>query len=409
MRRIFAGTAVNEWKPQPLDMDRVYAEAKKIEHNPQQDICILLEESEYYEVVIYNECVQSSFGRYIIAPGYVWSLEQEMHFGRLLWDENVTFDRKKFDQIHKKFAKSHPEWFLKSYINMPLRLIEHIYYCMNPGSVKELLYKAGLDELAARLIGIEDYNLIGSSPSDIFSGLSMRTLRAINHSYGVFLIESEQKRQKILALQSKYAWMFEKRWNESMCRYMCRLLQANLKTDEVAKKFRSEYKSLERIWTNSQYNDYMNRVCQREELLKRLEPELLAELTAEMVSEVYRMLIIDGELWNNRIALSNKERNIEFEFSDEKYLIFYPKTIEDFVREAIAQKNCVLDYCHSYVKNETDILFLRKKDSPYESFVTIEIMDEELVQAREKCNVKASEEVLEWVENRIKNYRENKV
>ena len=392
---------VNNLKIEPLDMHSIYENVKNIPHNRQQDIGFLSEEAEYLNVIIYNEQVVTSFGRFIIAKGYLWSEDEERHFTKLLWDENVAFDNKKIQMIYQKYAEENPNWHLKKYGGKPLRLLDHIYQCMNPGSAKEILYKAGLDELAARLGGVDDYNMIGSSPADIFGGLTMRTLRAINHPYGVFLIETERKRQKLLTLQKRYAWMFEKKWNESMCRYMCRLLQTNLKTEEIARMFRQEYCFLESFFTNGQYYDYISRVCQREELAKRLDAELMAELSGEKLGEVYRMLIVEEELWNGRIAQANAMREMNFEYADEEYLMFYPKTIEDFVREAIVQKNCLLDYCYSYVENETDILFLRKKARIYESFVTVEIMDGCLVQAREKCNAKTGADVIRWIERRL--------
>jgi hypothetical protein len=62
--------------------------------------------------------------------------------------------------MYDRFSLEFPEWNLKFRTDKPLRMFEHIHHCMQIGSVKEILYKAGLDEFAANLDDIEDYNCL---------------------------------------------------------------------------------------------------------------------------------------------------------------------------------------------------------------------------------------------------------
>ena len=50
------------------------------------------------------------------------------------------------------------------------------------------------------------------------------------------------------------------------------------------------------------------------------------------------------------------------------------------------QNNCVASYIDRVINGECHILFLRKKDRPSDSLVTIEVRDNHIVQARRRFN-----------------------
>lgn len=70
------------------------------------------------------------------------------------------------------------------------------------------------------------------------------------------------------------------------------------------------------------------------------------------------------------------ERNIK------DYSFIYPKKIQDIKDEAVQQSNCVASYVGKILHHQCDIMFLRRKSDPDKSLVTLEVVNNKVVQAR---------------------------
>ena len=81
-----------------------------------------------------------------------------------------------------------------------------------------------------------------------------------------------------------------------------------------------------------------------------------------------------------------KRINLDMEKTIGSYRFYYPRSTQDIKDEAVAQNNCVASYIQRVIDGKCDILFLRKKDCPDESLVTIEVRNNQIVQARQKFN-----------------------
>lgn len=401
MFQILRPVQVNSWEPKPLNMEKVEHDARYITHTPQQDVCLLTDYDNYIEVVIYNEQILSSLHRFIIAPDYYWSVEEEEVFANLVQSEVMACSSFYINAIYEKYASLYPQWHLKQYPAKPLRMMDHIHQCQHSGTVKETLYKAGLDEIAVQIDKIEEYNLIGASPSDIFSGLNMRLLKAINIPEGILLIDCDWKRKKMLSLQNKYAWLFKEKWNAALCQYMLQLLKEEDDCDIIAKKLRKHYYKLRDFWVRSQWSSYIDFIHQKEcveeklaEFLKRNEDDI----DDLYIRRLYRYLIVEKDEWDEKIQKSNLKRHQEYEYEDDTFLIFFPRTIDDFVVEARKQRNCLMEYLDAYTENVTDLLLLRHRVNPSEPYVTVEIFDGNIRQAYTRFNRTPNEETKQWLQ-----------
>lgn len=90
--------------------------------------------------------------------------------------------------------------------------------------------------------------------------------------------------------------------------------------------------------------------------------------------------------------LFKKRINKQYECSFGNYAFVYPDSTQDIKDEAVQMSNCVSSYIDKVINGECHILFLRKKDSPDKSLVTIEVRNNQIVQARRKFNDPVSEE-----------------
>ena len=81
-------------------------------------------------------------------------------------------------------------------------------------------------------------------------------------------------------------------------------------------------------------------------------------------------------------------------YEDEKYIIFPADTIESMIDEGSQQHNCLRTYIPSYSSNICQIYFMREKTVKDKSFVTIEVRNNKIVQARVKYNKEPTAEIM---------------
>ena len=103
-------------------------------------------------------------------------------------------------------------------------------------------------------------------------------------------------------------------------------------------------------------------------------------------------VLSNPEIVNNISIVSNVSKfNI---YEDEKYIIFPADTIESMIDEGSQQNNCLRTYISSYSDNLCQIYFMRLKKEKTKSFVTIEVRNNRIVQARAKFNDEPSKEIM---------------
>ena len=96
--------------------------------------------------------------------------------------------------------------------------------------------------------------------------------------------------------------------------------------------------------------------------------------------------------------LFRKRMKKEYECSFGEYVFIYPKSTQEIKDEAVSQNNCVASYIDKVIEGKCHILFLRKKNSPKESLVTIEVRNDQIVQAKRRFNDDVTEEQKEVID-----------
>lgn len=81
-----------------------------------------------------------------------------------------------------------------------------------------------------------------------------------------------------------------------------------------------------------------------------------------------------------------------YECSYKDYQFIYPKSTQEIKDEAVQQNNCVASYIDNVIDGKCHIMFLRKKDNPKDSLVTLEIRENKIVQAKRHFNEPVTEE-----------------
>ena len=108
--------------------------------------------------------------------------------------------------------------------------------------------------------------------------------------------------------------------------------------------------------------------------------------------------------------LFKKRINKQYECSFGDYIFIYPESTQDIKDEAVQMSNCVSSYIDKVIDGQCHILFLRKKNKPDESLVTIEVRNDKIVQARRRFNdpVTAEEqEIIDKFNNKFSKRKED--
>ena len=112
--------------------------------------------------------------------------------------------------------------------------------------------------------------------------------------------------------------------------------------------------------------------------------------------------IIFDKSYDDRIKkISSKlEKN---KYEDNNYIIYPALSVKEMLDEGKNQNNCLRTYIEDYSNGKTEIYFMRKKSNLNKSFVTIEVKDNELIQARLKNNLDPDEKIMKIINKWLMN------
>lgn len=83
----------------------------------------------------------------------------------------------------------------------------------------------------------------------------------------------------------------------------------------------------------------------------------------------------EWEKANSSRLMQKAQENAKLEFEDDNFIIAAPLTAQELVAEGLAQNNCVgtNHYDKKIIEGQCNIAFMRKKENPQQSYITVEI------------------------------------
>lgn len=142
-------------------------------------------------------------------------------------------------------------------------------------------------------------------------------------------------------------------------------------------------------------SDYIDYIDMTQELglnlkdKKVLYPQNLREAHDELFNQIQ---VIEDPMIDEKIRVL-ADALVLNKYEDDNYIIFPATSIADLVEESRQQKNCVRTYCERVAENKCHIYFMREKKNVKKSFVTIEVINNKVIQARIKYNELPSDEI----------------
>ena len=111
----------------------------------------------------------------------------------------------------------------------------------------------------------------------------------------------------------------------------------------------------------------------------------------------YKARLMRQEIDERKFARqAEKAAMYEGKYGD--YVFIAPHIKQDFYDEATAQSNCLAGYVQKFTDGDCLILFMRKKDTPDVSYMTVEIVDGHVVQAKLARNATPPQREIEILE-----------
>ena len=113
----------------------------------------------------------------------------------------------------------------------------------------------------------------------------------------------------------------------------------------------------------------------------------------------------------NRISvkydeIEYSERNVlEYECEIDGFRFIYPRTTADIKQEAKNQHNCVATYIGRVLHEDCHIMFMRPTNDINNSYITLEIRNNKIVQAKRKYNEEPSNEEYEVIDKWNEKYK----
>lgn len=354
----------------------------------------------YIEIIFYNRNIDTTgiFKRFIIQKGYMLEEYEEMDFLMYVRDANLYMREEDYYDFLNKIHKYCPECHVRGYTTESLRMfLEHIYYANHRSGAREILYKAELPELAYYIDSIQGYNIIGSNPEEII-GMPLKLIRYILSIEGCQKLFDAKEREHILSIYKTYSGYFNTKIGPSIGQFA---YLENLKSfGDGNVQFNKEiYDNL-----SSQVSDYFVEACREyyyyASLLGDLNPYPENPDLDEIFDAVDDMKeIFDSINDENKLDADIRKHNdpSRFAFEDEDYIIVTPTEVREFIREANAQRNCLRCYVERVASGNTNIVFVRRKNRPKDSFVTMEIHKNTITQFRGIFNTVPAVKTLEFI------------
>ena len=98
----------------------------------------------------------------------------------------------------------------------------------------------------------------------------------------------------------------------------------------------------------------------------------------------------------------------KYEWEGDDYVVIVPPTMQSVVQEGASLNHCVASYVDGMVNGEYAILFLRLKEAPEKSLVTLQMHGDRVTQARGQSNRATSDEEKEAIEKFVASLEKQK-
>ena len=357
----------------------------------------------YVEIYTWDKMLHPDlYTRFIIREGYRMPEEEEEAF--LCYTEsNPRADDGRTEYLNEQIPKLFPQWNYRRYEDFQLETgMQHMYFASHRSGCREILYKAGLANIAFQLDSLPEYNAIGSTPEKIVGHeIPIRMLRMLDQTEAIRILFDVDETERCIAAYRMYSGYIGNR-APSLGQWKYLEALAFEKGGLGRKSFwRTLYWYLEGDYTTSRlekYREYFRYIDALPEYRRMKLPR------PDEILGAIEMLDTIQEYSQDKSGLNDmfkaRKRTTDLEYFSDRYSVIMPESTAEFCREAVIQRNCLMEYIEDHAAGKTTILFIRKTNSRRQPFVTMEIdeSDHSIVQVYARFNELPKPEVYRFLE-----------
>ncbi len=362
------------------------------------------EEAPYVEIFIWDAKRKEKYNRFVLFEGQAM---EEIEAGLFLEYCNLVMEYDKTNietmmvEVAETFPKIHMIYYLCD-VNMALL---HMYYSLTRcNRVMEQLFKAGLTEIARKAFWNKiPYKTDAQNLEEAF-GVPMGMLKCLNNSIRLEnnVLENVAKRGLLREVYKRFHNVIGDTLTRYQLTYLIDCWRGNKQPVKKLLRLLGEFNC------NQEYLEYMSYLDHRLqcEEYKSYFPEVpkYTELEELMVQCEMISFFIERRQWINR-HFDNARKVCEkyaYEGAEEDYVVLIPRKVEDIFDECLSQHNCLYQYVWKHAKEGEVIAFVREKNTPEKSLVTIHIKSDRIMEALQKYNKPLTEKQRNFIEKYAK-------
>ena len=168
--------------------------------------------------------------------------------------------------------------------------------------------------------------------------------------------------------------------------YLVNLILKYVSLDKVLYYLNEQGLSINNLY---EYGDYI-RCCEEIKLNLKDNDILFPKDFINQHDKITNEVVIANDLEIDTRIKNLSDILILNKYEDDNYVIFPSNSVSSLIDESSQQSNCVRTYCNMVSNNECQIYFMREKDNIDKSFVTIEVRNGRVVQAKTRFNKEPS-------------------
>lgn len=343
----------------------------------------------YIDIYFYNpKLFEDKYMRMIWKQGFRMEEDEEVQFISLCRSYDMNVDKQLFACFQDEIRIEYPEYTIQRYTAKDIsRYLENLYFIFHRSGTREILYKSKLENIAYNLFEIEEYNLFGGSPSEIFN-MPINLLRILNQRLLIDRMHSESSRNQAMDVYSRFSDYIDVK-KSIPGTYQWRYLEEyqEFGDDGQAAFNKKLYARMQSVLCENSFWLY-KKYMQMADRLGDMCPRSRLPKADELLTAVYEMERLE-ELISRQDILDigvSRHNDPYYEYEDDDYVVIMPQTSYQIYMEGMDQDNCVAEYIETVSEGESMIAFLRKKDNPDKSYITMEIQGTRIKQALTRFN-----------------------
>lgn len=356
------------------------------------------------DAFIWDQDLQNHYYRFHISFFSVLSESEKQLLEKYCQYDDIKVKKGELNDVLWVYREDFPDITTWEKSN-PFWIVHRIYYMQHPG-IRRMLYEAGLHWFAMEWGSFNDFNLAGSTLTEIMDGIPKSLFGKMNTKHSVAMLKDYDRR---IFFQKAYFWypeLFREPWNKYQCHFFENYiwpegLYVHTEFNDILNEENREI--LKGIGSFKSTNAYGRYLCYKETRDAMVDVLWLPCFPWKERYSLYRIAEVLYKYYMAEDAQQTRglvEQNLcsctEYEAWDEKYIVRSPYDLAEFMEECQITGNVLWIELKHVSDGTVKFMFCRLADDPEQTFCIFEISDGRMTVFQSNQYLECEEETKEW-------------